>query len=164
MKITRASTAVILTILIASLSLISLASAAVTSNFSITGTIKQIPIDLPSGTIFNSTITTTGTVRVWASDANGSLVANLGLVDNQGQLNFVAVKGGVYTISFENNLLSTVQVTFSYQTNPDISGGNNSVLPISYLPVFIIVTVVGCVLIIYFGRRNRRKVKHEINK
>lgn len=161
MKTIQASTTAILTILIVSLSLTSLTSAAVTTNFSITGSIKQIPINLPAGTIFNGTITATGTIRVWASDANGSLVANLGLVDNQGQLNFIAVKGGVYTLSFENNLPDTVQVTFSYQTDPDTSGGNTSVLPISYLPVFIIVTVVGCILIIYFGRRKHKQANNE---
>lgn len=161
MKTIQASTTAILTILIVSLSLTSLTSAAVTTNFSITGSIKQIPINLPAGTIFNGTITATGTIRVWASDANGSLVANPGLVDNQGQLNFIAVKGGVYTLSFENNLPDTVQVTFSYQTDPDTSGENTSVLPISYLPVFIIVTVVGCILIIYFARRKNKQANNE---
>ncbi|HSV49712.1 MAG TPA: hypothetical protein VLH35_05300, partial [Candidatus Acidoferrales bacterium] len=102
---------------------------------------------------------TTGTIRVWASDVNGSIVASLGLVDNSAKLNFVATKGGVYTFSFENSLAESAKVTFSYQTDPELSSDNTSILPLTYLPVFVVVTIVGCILIIYFNRKKRKHIK-----
>lgn len=152
----RTLTYTTLTILLTTICLIPLASATTTSTFTVAASTNQIIIDLPQGTIFNSTITTSGTIRVWASDVNGSLVSNLGLVDNSGKLNFVATKGGIYTINFENNVANSATVTFSYQTDPELSTGNTSVLPITYLPVFIAITVVGCIVIIYLSRKNRK--------
>lgn len=157
----KTKTATILTILLITICLTPLASAATTSTFTITGTTKQILLDLPTGTVFNSTINTSATVRVWASDKNGSLVANAGLIDNNGQLNFAAPNSGVYTISFEASVANPASVTFTYQTTPDVTGGNTSILPITYLPVFIAITIVGIVAIIYVSRKNRKTDKQE---
>jgi hypothetical protein len=157
----KAKIATILTILLITICLTPLATAATTTTFTITGSTKQILLDLPTGTIFNSTINTNAAIRVWASDKNGSLVANLGLIDNSAQLNFVAPNSGIYTISFEASVANTASVTFTYQTTPDVTGGNTSVLPITYLPVFIAITIVGIVAIIYFSRKNRKTAKEE---
>jgi hypothetical protein len=153
--------ATILTILLITICLTPLASAATTTNFTITGSTKQILLDLPAGTVFNSTINTSATIRVWASDKNGSLIANLGLVDNSAQLNFVAPNSGIYTISFESSVAKPASVTFTYQTNPDVTGGNTSILPITYLPIFIAITIVGIVAVIYLSRKNQKSAKQE---
>lgn len=153
--------ATILTILFITICLTPIASAATTSSFTITGSTKQILLDLPSGTVFNSTIKTSATIRVWASDKNGSLIANLGLVDNSAQLNFVAPNSGVYTISFESSVANPASVTFTYQTDPDVTGSKTSTLPITYLPVFIAIIIVGIVVIIYISRKNRKNAKQE---
>jgi hypothetical protein len=159
MNQTSAVTCIALTLLLFGLCFVSVASAT-TTTFTITTSTKQYALDLPAGTIFNATITTTSTIRVWASDANGSIVANLGLVDNSAQLNFVATKGAIYTFSFENSLAESAKVTLAYQTDPELSSDNTSMLPITYLPVFIVVTVVGCILIVYFSRKNRKHTKN----
>jgi hypothetical protein len=148
--------AAILTILFITICLTPIASAATTSSFTITGSTKQILLDLPGGTVFNSTINTSATIRVWASDKNGSLIANLGLVDNSAQLNFVAPNSGVYTISFEASVANPASVTFTYQTDPDVTGSNTSTLPITYLPIFVTITIVGIVVIIYISLKNRK--------
>ncbi len=133
-----------------------LTSATITENFTITGTTQQYILDLPAGTIFNGSITTTGLVRVWVNDANGSIVANLGIFDQNAQLNFVAAKEGNYTINFEDDLPNTIQVTVSYQTDPELQTDSSSLLPYVYLPVFVVVTVAGVVLILFFSRKNRK--------
>lgn len=159
----KVATYTALTILLITICLPPIASAATTSTFTITGSTKQVYLDLPAGTVFNSTINTSATIRVWASDKNGSLIANLGLIDNSAQLNFVALNSGVYTISFESSIANSASVTFTYQTDPDVTGGNTSTLPITYLPVFIVITIVGIVVIIYISRKNRKSAKQETN-
>jgi hypothetical protein len=158
---TKTATYTGLTILLITLCLTPLASAATTSTFTITGSTKQILLDLPAGTVFNSTINTSSTIRVWASDKNGSLVANAGLIDNNGQLNFAAPNSGIYTISFESTVANPASVILTYQTTPDVTAGNSSVLPITYLPVFIAITIVGIVAIIYVSRKNSKTAKQE---
>jgi hypothetical protein len=153
---TKTATYTAMTILLITVCLTPLASAATTSTFTITASTKQILLDLPAGTIFNSTIITSGTIRVWASDKNGSLIANLGLIDSSGNLNFVAPNDGIYTFNFENDLANPASVTFTYQTNPDVTGGTTSMLPITYLPIFIAITIVGIAAIIYVTRKNRK--------
>jgi hypothetical protein len=161
MQKTKTATYSALSVLLITICLTPFATAAITSTFTITASTKQILIDLPAGTVFNSTINTSATIRVWASDKNGSLVSNLGLIDNSAQLNFVAPNDGIYTINFENNLANPSSVTFTYQTNPDVTGGNTSILPITYLPIFIAITIVGIVAIIYISRKNRKSNKQE---
>lgn len=161
MQKTKTTTYTALTILLITICLTPIASASTTTTFTITGSTKQIPIDLPAGTVFNSTINTSATIRVWASDKNGSLIANLGLIDNSAQLNFVAPNSGIYTISFESSIAKPASVTFTYQTNPDVTGDNTSMLPITYLPIFIAITIVGIVVIIYISRKNRQNAKQE---
>lgn len=161
MQNSKTATYTTLTILLIIICLTPLVSAATTSTFTIAASTKQILLDLPSGTIFNSTINTSATIRVWASDKNGSLVANSGLIDNNAQLNFVAPNDGIYTFNFENNLGNSASVTFTYQTNPDVTGDNSSILPITYLPIFIAITIVGIFLIFYLTRKNHKNSKQE---
>jgi hypothetical protein len=136
------------------------AFATTLPTFTLSGSIAQLSIALPSGTTFNGSISTTGTIRFWLSDPNGAQIVNLGLVDKDTTFGFVAQLSGNYTLNFENDLPNSnpVQVTFSYTTNPDISTGNNStVTPLIYLLSPIIITIVGSVLIIFLVRRKSRK-------
>ncbi len=156
MNRTKAATFTVLTALLAASFLTLSASAATTETFTVTASTMQYTFDLPQGTIFNGSLSTTGTVRVWVSDANGSLAANLGLVDSSAKFGFVANNAGKYYVNFENNLGNSVQVTFTYQTDPELPGGG-SLIPFSYWPVFAAITVVGAVLIVYFIRKNRKR-------
>lgn len=148
-----------LTLLLAASFIILVTQASTTETFTVTQTTYQIPFNLPKDTIFNGSLSTTNTVRVWVSDANGSLIANPGLVDNTAIFSFVAVKEGNYYINFENPLSSSASVTFTYQTDPELQSDNSSLLPFWLLPVFVLVTIVGAILIVYFSRRKRLQTK-----
>ena len=134
-----------------------LASADVTvPTFALSSSTTQIPFLLPAGTTFNGSISTTGTIRFWANAPNGAQIVNLGLIDETAKFSFVAQETGNYTLNFENDLPTSVQVTFSYATDPEISSGNPTGTPLSYILTLIVVTVVGSVLIIYFVRRKNK--------
>jgi hypothetical protein len=134
-----------------------LASADVTvPTFTLSSSIIQIPYLLPAGTTFNGSISTTGTVRFWANAPNGTQTVNLGLIDETAKFSFVAKETGNYTLNFENDLPTSVQVTFSYATDPEISSGNPTGTPLNYSIALIVVTVVGSILIIYFVRRKNK--------
>ena len=136
------------------------ASAATTSTFTLSSSGIRLPIMLPDGTMFNGSISTTGTVRVWVSDPNGSQIANLGLIDSATTFGFVAEQTGNYTMNFENDLPASIQVTFSYVTDPEISSGNSTGTPISYLLISVVIAVAGSFLIIFFMRRKRKNQAH----
>ena len=128
--------------------------------FTLSSSGAQLPIILPAGTTFNGSISTTGTIRFWVSDSNGIQIVNLGLVDRSSSFGFVALQEGNYTLNFENDLPNSnpIQVTFSYTTNPDISGGNSSTgTPLIYLVISIIIAIVGSVLIIFLVRRKGKR-------
>jgi hypothetical protein len=133
------------------------ASAATTSNFTLSSSGVRLPIMLPNGTAFNGSISTTGTVRFWVSDPEGAQIVNLGLIDKDATFGFVAQQTGNYTFNFENDLPPSIQVAFSYVTNPDISGGSSTGTPAVYLLIPVVITVVGCVLIIFFVRNKNKK-------
>jgi hypothetical protein len=138
------------------------ASATSTETFTLTQNTYQITFNLPAGTIFNGSVSTTNTIRVLANDANGILHANIGLVDSHTDFSFVAAKTGDYFVIFENPLSITAQVTFTYKTDPELSK-SNSLIPLSFWPVFVIITIFGCVLIIYLSHRNRKYKKNKIS-
>ena len=111
-----------------------LASATTLPAIALSASSAQLPIMLPTGTTFNGSISTTGTVRFWVSAPNGAQIVNLGLIEKTTAFSFVANQNGNYTMNFENDLTNSIQVTFSYITNPDISAGNNSTgIPLVYL-------------------------------
>ena len=142
------------------MSLIILSASATTATFptfTLSASSTQLHYDLPVGTQFNGSISTTGPVRFFLSAPNGTVIINLGLVDRTTTFSFTARQTGNYTLNFENDLPNSIQVTFSYVTNPDISGGSNSGgVPPIYFPIFIIVTVFGSILIIVIARRKNK--------
>jgi hypothetical protein len=131
--------------------------ATTTQTFTLSSQITQTQYQLPKGTIFNGSISTTGAVRFWVSAPNGSQIVNLGLIDQAATFSFIAKQNGNYTLNFENDLPTEVQVTFSYITNPDISSGNSTGTPIGYLFIPITIAVLGCILIIFLVRRKNKK-------
>jgi hypothetical protein len=145
-----------LTVLLAVSSLLLAAQASTTETFTVTHNTYQVTFNLPAGTEFNGSLSTTATVRVWVSDANGSLVTNLGLVDSTASFSFVAAQEGNYHVYFENSLSTSAEVAFTYETDPELGGG--SLLPFWLWPVFVAVTVGGCIAVLYLSRR--RKVRH----
>ncbi len=121
--------------------------------------LSPFQIVLPTGTTFNGSISTTGTVRFWVSAPDGAQIVNLGLVDKAATFSFVAQQDGNYTLNFENDLPSSnpVQVTFSYVTNPDLSGGNNSTgTPLTYQIILVIITILGSILIFFLVRKKNK--------
>lgn len=157
MNKTKTLTFTALTLLLAvSFMLLTVQAAATSETFTVKQTTYQITFNLPAATAFNGSLSTTGTVRVWVSDQNGSLITNLGLVDSAASFNFTAAKEGNYYVNFENPLSSSASVTFTYQTDPELPSGNSTILPFWLLPVFIAITVVGCILIIYFSRKKKQ--------
>ena len=134
------------------------ASATTIPTFTLSAQSSQLKYTLPAGTTFNGSISTTGTIRFWVSDPNGFQIVNLGLIDQEATFSFVAQQAGNYTLNFENDLPNPVQVTFSYETNPDISTNNSTSIPLVYLTIPIAIAVIGSVLIIVLARRKRKPV------
>jgi hypothetical protein len=134
-----------------------LASATTLPAITLSASSAQLPILLPSGTMFNGSISTTGTVRFWVSAPNGAQIVNLGLIDKEDNFSFVSQQNGNYTFNFENSLTKSIQVTFSYVTDPDISSSDNSSgIPLVYLLLSFGIAVLGSILIIFFIRRKNK--------
>jgi hypothetical protein len=138
-------------------------SATTLPAISLSASSAQLPIMLPTGTTFNGSISTTGTVRFWVSAPNGAQIVNLGLIDKNSSFSFVANQNGNYTLNFENDLTNSIQVAFSYTTNPDISVDNNSTgIPPVYLVISIVIAVLGIILIIFLVRRKNKLHTSEV--
>ncbi|MGD0644207.1 MAG: hypothetical protein ABSA75_04815 [Candidatus Bathyarchaeia archaeon] len=109
---------------------------------------------LPQGTTFNGSITATGSVRFFVIAPNGTEIVDLGIIDKTTTFSFLAQQNGSYTLNFENDLPNSIQVTFSYVTNPKISGDNNSTgISSSYLLLTISIAALASLLIILILRR-----------
>lgn len=140
-----------------------LASATTLPVITLSASSAQLPISLPKGTLFNGSISTTGTVRFWVNAPNGAQIVNLGLIDKTKTFSFIAQQNGNYTLNFENDLTKSIQITFSYVTDPDISSGNDSTgIPIIYLMISIVIAILGSILIIFFVRRKNRLNASEV--
>jgi hypothetical protein len=140
-----------------------LASATTLPAITLSASSAQLPILLPTGTTFNGSISTTGTVRFWVTAPNGVQIVKLGLIDTANTFSFVANQNGNYTMNFENSLINPIQVTFSYVTDPDIPSVNNSTgIPLVYLLLSIIIAVLGSILIIFFVRRKNKLYTSEV--
>ena len=137
--------------------------ANTTQTFSLSQSVYQLQYVMPAGTVFNGSISTTGTVRFWASGPNMAEVVNLGLVDNYKTFSFVAAQNGTYTLNFENDFPNNIQVTFSYVSDPAITSVNNSNgASLIYIWVTILVAAVGSVLVILLVRRENKRIASEI--
>jgi hypothetical protein len=133
------------------------ASTATFPTFTLSSSSTQLHYSLPMGTQFNGSISTTGPVRFFVSAPNGTVIVNLALIDKTTTFSFIAQQTGNYTLNFENDLPTSVQVTFSYVTNPEISGGSNSGgIPLIYLPIFIIIAAFGSIIIFIVARRKNK--------
>ncbi len=143
-------------LLLASLMAVS-AFATTVPTFTLSASSTQLQYVLPQGTTFNGTISTTGDVRFWVSAPNEAEIVNLGIIDKTTPFSFVAQQNGTYTLNFENDLSNSIQVTFSYVTNPVIPGSNNSTgISQSYLLITVIVAVLGSFLIIFVLHRKSK--------
>jgi hypothetical protein len=139
------------------------ASATILPAITLSASSAQLPIMLPTGTTVNGSILTTGTVRFWVSAPSGAQIVNLGLIDKTTTFSFVANQNGNYTMNFENGLTNSIQVTFSYVTDPDISGGNSSTgIPLVYKVISIVIAALGTTLIIFFVRRKNKLHASEV--
>jgi len=132
------------------------ASATAIPAFTLSTQSSQIKYALPAGTMFNGSISTTGTIRFWVSDSNGIQIINLGLIDHKATFGFVAQQAGDYTLNFENDLPNPIQVNFSYETNPEIPTNNSTAIPLIYLTVPFAIAIIGSVLIIVLVRQKRK--------
>ena len=133
------------------------ASTATFPTFTLSSSSTQLHYALPLGTQFNGSISTTGPVRFFLSAPNGTIIVNLGIIDKTTTFSFISQQTGNYTLNFENALTNPIQVSFSYATNPDISGGSNSGgISLIYLPIFIIIAVFGSIIIFIVARRKNK--------
>jgi len=132
------------------------ATTATFPTFTLSASSTQLHYDLPLNTQFNGSISTTGPVRFFVSDPKGMVIVNLGLVDKAATFSLVSNQTGNYTMNFEDDMPNTIQVSFSYVTNPDIAGGNSGGLSLVYLPIFVFVVVFGSIIIIVVGRRRNK--------
>jgi hypothetical protein len=136
-------------LLLASLMVVSVFATTVPT-FTLSSSSNQLQYVLPAGTTFNGTISTTGSVRFWVSAPNYAEIVNLGIIDKTTTFSFVAPQNGTYLLNFENDLPTSIQVTFSYVTNPVIPGSNNPAgISQSYLLITVIIAVLGSFLIIF---------------
>ena len=155
-KIKLLTFAVLTALLLMSLSAFS-AFAVTVPTFTLSLSTNQLQYVLPVGTTFNGSIATTGMVRFWVSAPNGAEAVNPGIIDKTTTFSFVAQQNGTYTFNFENDLPNTIQVTFSYVTDPAISGNNNSAgISLSYMLITVIIAVIGSLLIIIVLRRKSK--------
>ena len=132
------------------------ASAITIPTFTLSAQSYQLRYTLPAGTTFNGSISTTGTIRFWVSDPNGVQTIDLGLIDKEATFGFVAQQDGNFTLNFENDLPNSIQVTFSYKTNPETPTNNSTTIPLIYLTLPITIAVIGSVLIIFLARRKKK--------
>ena len=143
-------------LLLASLMAVS-AFATTVPTFTLSASSNQLQYVLPQGTTFNGTISTTGSVQFWVSDPNYAEIVNLGIIDKTTTFSFVAQQNGTYTLNFENDLSNSIDVTFSYVTNPEIPGSNNSTgTSQSYVLITVIIAVFGSLLIIFVLHRKSK--------
>jgi len=143
-------------LLLASLMAVS-AFASTVPTFTLSASSNQLQYVLPAGTTFNGTIATTGSVQFWVSAPNYLEIVNLGIIDKTTSFSFVAPQNGTYTLNFENDMSNSIQVTFSYVTNPVIPGSNNSTgISQSYLLITVIIAVLGSLLIIFVLHRKSK--------
>jgi len=152
----KALTYTVLIVLIMSLTALS-ASATYIAPFTLSASSGQLRYALPAGTTFNGSIQTTGTIRFWVNAPSGAQIVNIGLVDNTATFGFVAQQDGNYSLNFENTLSDPVQVTFSYTTNPDLSGNSSNPLQVLSNPLItVIIIVIGSLVIIFLVRRKNK--------
>ena len=143
-------------LLLASLMAVS-AFATTVPTFTLSASSNQLQYVLPAGTTFNGTIATTGSVQFWVSAPNYLEIVNLGIIDKTTSFSFVAPQNGTYTLNFENDMSNSIQVTFSYVTNPVIPGSNNLTgISQGYLLITVIIAVLGSLLIIFIIHRNSK--------
>jgi hypothetical protein len=132
------------------------ASATSIPTFTLSAQSSQLNYALPAETTFNGSISTTGTIRFWVSDPQGVQIVNSRLIDQKAAFGFVTKQVGNYTLNFENDLPTAVQITFSYETSPEIPTNNSTFIPLAYLSIPITVAVIGSVLIFILLRRKRK--------
>ena len=143
-------------LLLASLMAVSVFATTVPT-FTLSASSNQLQYVIPQGTTFNGTIATTGSVQFWVSAPNYAEIVNLGIIDKTTSFSFVAPQNGTYTLNFENDMSNSIQVTFSYVTNPVIPGSNNSTgISQSYLLITVIIAVLGSFLIIFVLHRKSK--------
>jgi len=143
-------------LLLASLMALS-AFATTVPAFTLSAQSTQLQYVMPQGTTFNGTISTTGSVRFWVNAPNEAKIVDLGIIDKTTTFSFVAHQNGTYTLNFENDMSNSIQVTFSYTTNPQIPDSNNLTgISLIYLLVTVIIAVFGSLLIIFIIRRKSK--------
>jgi len=104
-------------------------------------------------------------VRFWVSAPNEAEIINLGIIDKTTTFSFIAQQDGTYTFNFENDLPNTIQVTFSYVTDPAIPSSNNSTgISTTYILITVIIAVTGSVLIILVLRHKSKTQTPVVNK
>ena len=145
---------VVLAVLLAA-SFTASAFAYTVPTFTLSSQTNILQYTLPQGCVFNGTVGTTGSVRFWVSDPNWTQVVNLGIIDKATSFSFVAQKNGTYTFNFQNDLPNSVQITFSFTTNPQIqvTADNSAWQSTLYLIATVVIAVLGSVAIILFLRR-----------
>ncbi len=156
MKKTALAYAVLAALLLASFGASSVV-AATSQTFTLSASTNQLTYVMHSGTIFNGTVATTGMVRVWVSAPSGAEIVNLGVIDKTTTFGFVAPQNGTYAVNFEDDLSNTIQVTFSYVSNPAVQDNNNSSgISLTFAVVTVVIAVVGSALIIFLLRRQNK--------
>ncbi len=165
MKKTKFHIYVILTALLLTSAMATSAFAVTVPTFTLSSqSYVQFQYVLPQGTTFNGSISTTGSVRFFISAPNGTIISNLGIIDKSATFGFVSQQNGTYTLNFENDLPNSIQVTFSYATNPEITqSGNSALISPVYLLIVVVVAVVGSFLIIFFTRRKSKVETFDAN-
>jgi len=130
--------------------------------FNLNHSTGQLLYVLSVGSIFNGSVSATGSVRVWMNAPNGEQVINLGLIDVPTSFGFVAQQNGTYILNFENDLQNTISVTFSYQTTPELFAGKedstSSRISLDYLIIPILLSIFGSALILLVMRRKNKTI------
>ena len=164
MEKTRLLTFTVLTaLLLTSLTAFSMFAVTVPT-FTLSLSSNQLQYVLPVRTTFNGSVSTTGMVRFWVSAPNEAEIINLGIIDKTTTFSFIAQQDGTYTFNFENDLPNTIQVTFSYVTDPAIPSNNSTGISTTYMLITVIIAVTGSVLIILVLRHKSKTQTPVVNK
>lgn len=133
-------------------------------SFTLSASSNQLEYTMHAGTTFNGSVSTTGTVRFWVTAPNGAQIVDSRLIDKTGSFSFVATQNGTYAMNFEEDMANSIQVTFSYTSNPQIPDTNNSSVTPIYLLVTAIIAVVGSILIIVIIRRRTKTFPYSVDE
>jgi len=156
---------VMITVLVLA-SVISYANAAQVEVINVDPLTKKMLIaNLNQGVRFSGSLSISGgannDINFWITNPHGTVVVNLGRVNNGGLFDFTAQESGAYTLHFDNGFswFSSKVVTLSFDTSYDIGEVLSSFDPILLIVIGVMIgIIIAGVVGFYYFRRKRTQI------